>query len=64
MDLDPGGENVSFLVQVVPHTRVRYFFNVAPANFRSLVRFCFAIVDMTGQLQTNGLSPRTTKWFR
>jgi hypothetical protein len=25
MDLDPGGENVSFLVQVVPHPRVRYF---------------------------------------
>jgi hypothetical protein len=42
IEFDPGGENVSFLVQVVPHPRA-LLFKVAPANLRSLVRFAFAI---------------------
>jgi hypothetical protein len=48
MELDPGEENVSFLVRVIPHPRMCYF-KATPAKFRSLVRFCFAIVDMIGQ---------------
>ena len=41
MELDPGGENVSFLIQVAPPTCVLLFTarQSAPAKFRSLVRF-------------------------
>ena len=37
MELDSGGEGVSFLVRVVPYPRVCYLFKVAPAKFCSLV---------------------------
>jgi hypothetical protein len=36
---------------------VRYF-KATPTKFRSLVRICFAMVDMTSQLTMNGLLPR------
>jgi hypothetical protein len=60
VELDPGGVNVSFLFQVVPHPRVRCYFKATPTKFRSLVRLCFAIVDMTSQLTMNGSLPRFT----
>ena len=59
MELDPGEENVSFLVRVILHPCVCYF-KVTPAKFRSSKRFCFAIVDATGQPTTNGSLPSST----
>jgi hypothetical protein len=60
LELDPRGENMSFLVRVISHPSV-LLFKVALANFRSLVRFSITIVDMTGQPTTNGLSPRSAR---
>ena len=60
MELDPCGENMSFLVRVISHPSA-LLLKVALANLRSLVRFSITIVDMTGQPTTNGLSPRSAR---